>query len=77
MVSLDAEEDRLTLTVTDDGQGCELSGRASPQGSGLLGMRERALILGGQLEVTSRPGAGTTVRGTFASTPVESAGSLR
>jgi len=67
LVCLDTEEDRLTLTVSDDGQGCEWFEKASQQGSGLLGMRERALILGGQLEVTSRPGAGTTVRGTFAS----------
>jgi signal transduction histidine kinase len=29
---------------------------------GLTGMRERAAAIGGTLEVTSEPGAGTTVR---------------
>jgi signal transduction histidine kinase len=66
LVTLEAEEERLTLTVSDDGQGCRWAGTASPGGSGLLGMQERALLLGGHLEVRSRPGGGTTVRGTFA-----------
>lgn len=64
-VSLEADQERLTLTVTDDGRGCHWLGAAPRTGAGLLGMEERALILGGQLEVTSLPGAGTTVRGTF------------
>ncbi|TMD91639.1 MAG: hypothetical protein E6I76_18775 [Chloroflexi bacterium] len=63
MVSLDVAEETLMLTVSDDGQGCQWPGFRS--GTGLLGMEERALILGGHLEVTSGPGAGTTVRGIF------------
>jgi diguanylate cyclase (GGDEF)-like protein len=68
MVSLEAEEERLMLTVSDDGRGCPAEeGAVSRGGCGLLGMQERALILGGHLEVSSRPGAGTMVRGTFSS----------
>ena len=63
VVSLDVAEETLMLTVSDDGQGCQWPGFRS--GTGLLGMEERALILGGHLEVTSGPGAGTTVRGIF------------
>jgi diguanylate cyclase (GGDEF)-like protein len=66
MVSLDAEEERLTLTVSDDGHGAYLPPTLSPAGTGILGMQERAVLLGGQLEITSLPGTGTTVRGTFA-----------
>jgi signal transduction histidine kinase len=65
-VSLDAGDGRLTLTVSDDGRGCHWPGATPMAGAGLLGMQERALILGGHLEVTSEPGTGTTVRGVFA-----------
>ncbi|MEA2672104.1 MAG: hypothetical protein QOG45_2324 [Chloroflexota bacterium] len=65
-VSLDAEEERLMLTVSDDGHGAYLPTTVSPAGTGILGMQERAVLLGGQLEITSLPGTGTTVRGTFA-----------
>jgi signal transduction histidine kinase/ligand-binding sensor domain-containing protein len=52
------------LTVTDDGVGFDPEGERS--GHGLLGMEERARLLGGSLEVDSAPGAGTTVRLRFA-----------
>ena len=55
----------LTLSVQDDGQGFtppespdELTGAGH---FGLVGMQERARLLGGRLEVESRPGAGTRV----------------
>ncbi len=44
--------------MRDDGCGF-LVGRDG--GLGLTGMRERALLAGGLLDVRSRPGAGTTV----------------
>jgi signal transduction histidine kinase len=52
--------------VVDDGRGFELdsvdlSGDSS-RGLGILGMRERVLQSGGQLEVITRPGKGTCVR---------------
>jgi signal transduction histidine kinase len=48
------------LTVADDGNGFDPQGERS--GHGLLGMEERARLLGGSLEIESAPGAGTTVR---------------
>jgi signal transduction histidine kinase len=54
----------LQLVVRDDGRGFEISGVFVLVGGhfGLLGMRERAERLGGNLEVSSEPGAGTEVR---------------
>lgn len=50
---------QLAIEVRDDGRGA-VSDRAP--GLGVLGMRERAVILGGRLEVESVAGVGTTVR---------------
>ena len=51
-------ETSVELRVQDDGAGFKPgnSGRL-----GLRGMRERAALLGGSVEVESRPGAGTTI----------------
>ena len=56
------EKGVLRLEVRDNGQGFDekqLSGRRS---LGILGMQERALILGGEFTITSAPGRGTTVK---------------
>lgn len=53
------------LAVCDDGVGFDLAARraAAVDGHlGLVGMEERAALLGGELSITSRPGEGTTVR---------------
>lgn len=56
----------ITLQVVDNGKGFELpviSGtREKGQGLGILGMRERARIVGGKFMILSRPGKGTRVR---------------
>jgi two-component system, NarL family, sensor histidine kinase UhpB len=52
--------DRLELRVTDDGKGFDVS--RSREGLGVAGMRERALLVGGALELESHPGLGTRVR---------------
>ena len=44
---------------------------AGPSGFGLAGMRERAELIGGKLDLSSAPGRGTTVRLTV---PVSPAG---
>lgn len=53
------------LVVEDDGQGFDVDAarraRRASGGLGLLGMEERATLLGGRLTVESRPGGGTTV----------------
>lgn len=52
----------LAITVCDNGTGFDLDAiRASGRASGIVGMRERATIVGGSLKITSRPGAGTTI----------------
>lgn len=59
-VSLAHEAGRLVLGVQDDGKG--LADDTGKSGSfGLIGIRERALMLGGQANVSSRPGEGTLV----------------
>lgn len=49
----------LVLRIADDGQGMRVP--PQPTSFGLLGMRERALALGGRLDIVSSPGDGTTV----------------
>jgi PAS domain S-box-containing protein len=51
----------LMLQVTDDGKGFQEQQPASKKSLGLLGMRERAVVLGGDFHVQSHPGKGTTV----------------
>lgn len=60
-LSLDADGDHLRLRVRDNGVGFR-PGEEDPMRSfGLTGMRERAALLGGELEVRSRKGRGTLV----------------
>jgi two-component system sensor histidine kinase UhpB len=51
---------RVELTVSDDGRGFSFDDAEG--GLGIAGMRERALLVGGEVEIESRPGTGTTVR---------------
>jgi two-component system sensor histidine kinase UhpB len=53
------EGDWVELTVGDDGQGFTFDQAA--RGLGIAGMRERALLVGGDLRVESRPEIGTRV----------------
>jgi two-component system sensor histidine kinase UhpB len=52
----------LAVEVKDDGRGAESGAGHRRPGMGMLGMQERALILGGRLEIESVVGGGTTVR---------------
>jgi len=61
-VQLDKVGGRLILTIADDGRGFDLAGPPPEGRYGLKGMRERAEVVGGKLEIESRPGEGTTVR---------------
>jgi signal transduction histidine kinase len=61
-VQLDYGPQEIALEVRDDGQGFAPDDAPAPGHYGLTGMRERAAVIGGTLEVTSEPGAGTTVR---------------
>lgn len=62
-ISLRSEpEERLALTVTDDGRGFSPAVIEPSRSLGLLSMRERARALGGETEIHSSEGAGTQVR---------------
>jgi signal transduction histidine kinase len=62
-IALAREPARVRLRVTDDGQGFDPAAPYRTAGGqfGLSGMAERAALLGGDLTVQSRPGAGTTL----------------
>jgi signal transduction histidine kinase len=59
-VAVRAREGAIEAIVRDDGVGFEASSASG--GFGLMGMRERAMLMGGELELQTAPGAGTTVR---------------
>jgi len=62
-VTLQAEKDKLRLTIRDDGEGFDVAAVESSDGGGfgLRSMRERARSLGGELQIDSAPGRGATV----------------
>jgi two-component system, NarL family, sensor kinase len=64
IVTLQADAHGVRLVVRDDGVGFT-PGAAREGRYGLLGMRERAALLGGRLRIESRPGRGTTIRATI------------
>lgn len=64
-VALEFEDEVVRCQVRDDGRGftaeAPKSSGARPERFGLIGMRERAELLGGEVQVTSLPGEGTVV----------------
>lgn len=60
-VRLSLEAGELCLYISDDGRGFSPSERRGSS-FGLVGMRERVLMLGGTLSIDSQPGEGTTLR---------------
>jgi two-component system sensor histidine kinase UhpB len=59
-VSLERGDSRVSLLVSDNGSGFAFAEEG--KGLGLSGMRERALLVGGRLEIDSSPGKGTSVK---------------
>src|SRR5665213_760649 len=68
VIEVTEREGTIVASVTDDGQGMPGAERLGPRGDGLeggfgmSGMRERAELIGGELEFMPAPGKGTTVR---------------
>jgi signal transduction histidine kinase len=60
-VSVLADDEHVRITVRDDGIGFAPDAARKPQSYGLLGVRERAHLLGGEARVTSTPGGGTKI----------------
>ncbi len=59
--SLSIAKDRLQLTITDNGRGITDKEITTTSSLGLLGIRERALLMGGTCTVAGAPGKGTTI----------------
>jgi signal transduction histidine kinase len=68
-IRLEPKEDSLLLSIVDNGQGFEESEDNRKVGLGLIGMRERATLLGGTICIESVPNQGTRV---LAEIPYES-----
>ena len=64
-ITLRLTEHHVLLTIRDDGVGIDAPAPDAPSEHdghhGIVGMRERARLIGGRLRLTSRPGHGTTV----------------
>jgi PAS domain S-box-containing protein len=60
-VLLKWKEGLLTLSVSDNGNGFDASKTGHNKTLGLLGIKERVIMMGGVCEVTSQPGKGTSV----------------
>jgi signal transduction histidine kinase len=68
LISLDKYDAHAILTIQDDGRGFnegeedeEAIHSTESGGFGLIGMRERATVIGGRFDVESRPGEGTCI----------------
>ena len=67
-VDLELVRDRLRIRVCDDGVGFDTGGTSQ---RGLTGLRDRIEALGGDLNVLSQPGRGTTLVATVPAAPAE------
>lgn len=61
-IAMKEENGALVLTVTDNGRGITENEKTSRKSLGLLGMQERAHLIGGNVEIVGLPGAGTTLQ---------------
>jgi signal transduction histidine kinase len=64
--TLDVINNEIHLCITDDGKGFDTNGKRKTLG--LLGMKERAMMIGGTLDIVSQPGQGTTI---YIAVPIE------
>jgi hypothetical protein len=64
-VAVERGDSQVTVRVRDDGVGFSPEDSRKPNSFGLLGLRERATLLGGEAMVTSAPGRGTHVEVRF------------
>ena len=60
-ITLQQKDDELLLTITDNGKGFDMLQISHKKTLGLLGMRERALMMGGNYEMISGQGKGTSL----------------
>jgi PAS domain S-box-containing protein len=55
------DDGNIILTITDNGRGISDEQILGPDSLGLLGMRERAHLIGGEIDIAGTPGIGTSV----------------
>lgn len=60
-INLKSQQESLQLRISDNGCGFQVNSMVKSGGLGLTGMRERALLVGGDLLVDSEPGNGTII----------------
>jgi signal transduction histidine kinase len=75
-VVLERTSDHVSLIIEDDGVGFDAANAGTVgEGLGLIGMRERAALVGADLQIESTPGRGTTVivRAPVVASPITSA----
>jgi two-component system sensor histidine kinase NreB len=61
-VMLEKRDDLIVLIIEDDGKGFKPKDKKNrSKGLGLMGMQERAVLIGGTLEIESAPQQGTTI----------------
>jgi PAS domain S-box-containing protein len=60
-ISVIEDEDFLCMRIDDNGTGMRAENVDTPFSLGLLGMQERARLIGGELTINSQPGEGTSI----------------
>lgn len=60
-IDLSDAEDVLTLEISDNGQGISQQNLENPTAFGIRGLKERAKVVGGWLDLSTREGVGTTI----------------
>jgi signal transduction histidine kinase len=60
-VVLLGESESIWLRIADDGKGFDLESLKGHEGLGLVGMRERLRLVGGEIGIESKPGSGTQI----------------
>jgi signal transduction histidine kinase len=61
LLKLEYADGKISMEIHDDGIGFKMDGNSESGHLGLVGMRERAQLIGGSLTVTSKHGEGTTI----------------
>jgi PAS domain S-box-containing protein len=61
-ITYSRDRDQIMLEVADNGRGFAQDQLAGRRSLGLVGIRERAIACGGELELTAKPGQGTVVK---------------
>lgn len=61
MATLKFEKGSIILTIIDNGRGFLTTGIENKKTLGILGMRERAIMMGGEYDIQSTPGRGTSI----------------